>query len=418
MLVYVSGFGTLRAGAKLPPCQGCHGTLIDKDMAGLVIHKPFLEKKCPVCHCRAEADAEDDRGGDDSPAFRQTAAAEMRPGPKFKELDSHLFNAVSHSFFLSPEQLKKGELLVELWDGSERRGIARVKIPALSAMAVLEDDGGLPVIRSVRMERADFGLYSRARISWETDRPATSDLDFGKLRPRPVFCAHRDLVFKHQVLITRLRPGRSYEFELLSKDCFGHLARYAITLPAETRIKLASPEPGAVEAGEEPGAGEARLSSCRFFRIGKRCLVVMELSRSLSVSVGIEVARETPRPVVMSKTGEDAGKSEAEMAATNAGRMKPETSPEGKFPRHDFLVSVRNTAIDNCFNCHSGIRKEMSHPIEIPPAPGMHVPEEYPLLPDGTIGCMTCHVRHAGNNMFRLIRPQGKKFCGACHSTY
>ncbi|NPA25903.1 MAG: hypothetical protein GXO34_08770, partial [Deltaproteobacteria bacterium] len=337
LLVLGSGFGTLRAGAKLPPCEGCHGTLIEKDLAGLVIHKPFLEKKCPVCHCRTEAVAEGDKGKGKPPVPQQVAAVGENPDLEFKELDSHLFNAVSHAFFLSPERLQAGELLVELWDGSERRGIERVKIPAFSAMTVIEDDGSSPVITSIRMERADFGLYSRARISWRTDRPATSDLDFGKLRPRPVFRAHRDLVFNHQVMITRLKPGRSYKFELLSKDCFGHLARHPITLPAETRIKLASPEPGAVGDGAEPGAGEARLTSCRFFRIGKRCLAVMELSRSLSVSVGIEVARETPRPVVMSKTGEDAGKTEAEIAAgpaaADTGRMKPETSPEGKFPR-------------------------------------------------------------------------------------
>ena len=91
---------------------------------------------------------------------------------------------------------------------------------------------------------------------------------------------------------------------------------------------------------------------------------------------------------------------------------------EDEEDEHRLLLDEVETTIDNCFTCHRGIRKEMSHPIEILPPPGMQVPEEYPLLSNGEMSCMTCHVRHGGDHPFRLIRAQGKKFCNGCHVSY
>ncbi|MBN2808322.1 MAG: cytochrome c3 family protein [Deltaproteobacteria bacterium] len=76
------------------------------------------------------------------------------------------------------------------------------------------------------------------------------------------------------------------------------------------------------------------------------------------------------------------------------------------------------TTIGNCLSCHREVRREMSHPVDVYPAPGMRVPKEYPLLANGKMSCISCHVRHAGDNLYRLVRAQGRQFCQGCHATY
>jgi predicted CXXCH cytochrome family protein len=64
------------------------------------------------------------------------------------------------------------------------------------------------------------------------------------------------------------------------------------------------------------------------------------------------------------------------------------------------------------------LKGSSSHPVNILPKPGMVIPPEYPLLADGRISCMSCHVYHGGNFEHRLVKPDKQSLCKGCHSDY
>ena len=85
---------------------------------------------------------------------------------------------------------------------------------------------------------------------------------------------------------------------------------------------------------------------------------------------------------------------------------------------HSDLADGYYTNYESCRPCHSDFFSPMSHPVDIVPGVGMEVSSELPLLEDGRISCMTCHVSHGGNDFYRLRFSTKKELCQACHDEY
>lgn len=75
-----------------------------------------------------------------------------------------------------------------------------------------------------------------------------------------------------------------------------------------------------------------------------------------------------------------------------------------------------------CMTCHTTLyEKGYMHPVDIPPKK-VKVPLDFPLAPNGTLTCATCHDVHSdqetpyGAKSFFLRRyEKGKVFCDTCH---
>ncbi len=382
-------------------CLRCHKQDYEKDLTHSLVHQPCLEKKCSVCHCSsaAEQQAADSSLQTSSPV---TSGNSDNSGGQtgIKIIDSTIHSAVSHSFIFSPKQVAD-KIRVELWQGSELERVETVPVPPLVGLPRLSNDNKAPEISAVRIDRIATGLSSSAVISWQTDVPTTGRVQYGIKSPEKKSPLVKSLTLKHTVELESLKSNRQYRFAVVAVDFFGKRAVSELFTLSTDRDYLAP-----LHDFSLPRKTAARIVKMQFFNVGNQYLALLELSQELSVSIGVEKHRSdrnhgSDEPAAASETSDGVDKS-----VNSQSRL------------HDFLVSAEVLTIENCLNCHKEVRREMSHPVDVLPTPDMHVPEEYALLPNGRIGCMTCHVRHAGDNMFRLVRAQGKEFCSGCHSTY
>ena len=383
-------------------CLECHKEEFDEDLARGMIHQPCLEKRCIVCHCSASVDI----AGDDVQARSAAADLPVSAAPKtptedheLTVIDVHLHSDSSHSFIFSDDEVED-VLLVELWQGKERQKVERVALMPLAQLPQLVDDKRPPCLSDIKVEKVERGLTSSVVISWKTDEPATTGIRYGLTKLDRNSFPKGCLARAHRVKLTSLKTNRQYQFSVVSNDFFGNQA-------VSDCLSLSTKKGD--NAVSEPGSGllsvrqDCSIVKKQFYNADGRYLVLFNLSQDLSLSIGVEgfqtPAKRLPE-VFMSSASE------------------PEKAILDEEDEHRYLLSEVETTIDNCFTCHKNIRKEVSHPVNVRPTPGMQVPKEYRLLSNGKLGCMTCHVRHGGDHLFRLVRAQGKQFCEGCHAAY
>ena len=382
-------------------CLRCHKEDYEKDLTHLLVHQPCLEKKCSICHCSSAAATL--TAGSDSQAATVAKVHQKSSGiqPEIKIIDSAIHSSFSHSFIFSQDQVA-GKLRVELWQGADLERVETVVLPPLARLPRLTNNKQAPKISEIRIDRVETGLSSAAVISWKTDVPTTSRVRYGIKNLDRKSPGLQSLTLKHTVELESLKSNRQYRVAVVAVDFFGNRAVSDAFTLATDKDYLAP-----LHEFSLPRKTDCRIVEMQFYSIGNQYLALLELSQDLSVSIGVE-KNSIDRNRVVNEPGVAAEKDLAAVGAALKSQRK----------LHDFLVSAEVLTIDNCLHCHKEVRREMSHPVDVLPKRGMHVPDDYVLLPNGRISCMTCHVKHAGDNMFRLVRAQGKEFCSGCHSTY
>lgn len=375
-------------------CLQCHEEDFDLDLEqALVIHEPCREKRCLVCHC---PEAENTNREDDKPDAAATLPAPQRntsvPENEIEIIDLHLHQDRFHSFRF-PELGQSEPLLVEIWCGKSRLGLEKIPLPALVGLPVLDNRQRPPALKNIQVVAIESGIVASAVIVWETDTPASSQIEYGVDDFKTLSFPQHEYLFHHRVVLNDLKPRRLYSFKVSSTDLFGNQAT-SNAFFFSTAETLSEKNDNAVDA-------DCGLVQRRFFRYNDQYLAIFQISSPGSLSIGRQAASQADTNEASSVTADNKG-------------AERDTAVD----LHQFLLDEKDTTINNCFSCHKGIRREMSHPIDVRPRAGMKVPKEYPLLADGRLSCMTCHVRHAGRYSFRLIRAQGRDFCHGCHSTY
>ncbi|MCA1796766.1 MAG: cytochrome c3 family protein, partial [Geobacteraceae bacterium] len=127
-------------------------------------------------------------------------------------------------------------------------------------------------------------------------------------------------------------------------------------------------------------------------------------NQPVTLSVGaLKPGVEVPSHLLSEKTGSGAQNS---------------TRKSGGTGFHSDLAGGYFTNYESCRPCHGDFFGPMSHPVDIVPGEGMDVSSELPLLADGRISCMTCHVSHGGNDFYRLRFATKQELCKACHDEY
>ncbi len=79
---------------------------------------------------------------------------------------------------------------------------------------------------------------------------------------------------------------------------------------------------------------------------------------------------------------------------------------------------THDTNISICKDCHQEIRETYSHPVNVLPPADMEIPQEYELMPDGRISCMSCHSAHGSAFRYRLVKSGKADLCRGCHRNY
>ncbi len=80
------------------------------------------------------------------------------------------------------------------------------------------DDTTPPIISDVTVKEVTF---SRATISWRTDEPATSEVDYGPTLPYSFHVAQGGMVVEHRLTLVGLQPGTLYHFRVCSTSAGG-----------------------------------------------------------------------------------------------------------------------------------------------------------------------------------------------------
>ncbi len=103
---------------------------------------------------------------------------------------------------------------------------------------------------------------TRATITWETDEPADSRVEFGLTAELGGFSAQSELVTEHSIVVTGLENTTHYYFAVFAADASGNEADSTGAALGFTTLSTADTEPPAKVAGvtAAAGASEAMLS--------------------------------------------------------------------------------------------------------------------------------------------------------------
>lgn len=379
-LLLVPGFSPGEAWSSDKPCGDCHRQVVDRGMGKRYVHMPFLKKQCAACHVSGQMVS--------VPTRREIETANDPPPQKVKWLRDVQGVAEQHWVLLSPETLGK-KLVFKAGDGTNRTDLLELPLPPLGSLSEMANDGRGPVIADVRVSDVRRGISTTATIAWATDEFSDSLVGYGLSGPDSTKSDGK-LTREHEVLLTGLDKDRTYRFQVESRDVFGNLSR-SDTLEFTTNTTFIRETPR--HERNSASAGPVAVKP-RFFRQGDRYLAIFEANQPVALSLGIP--EEEPERVVTKAKG----------APGEEGRS------------HPVLKSERDTNLYACDSCHAQLKQGYSHPVNVFPKSGMLIPREYPLLPDGRISCMTCHVAHGGDFEYRLVKSGKKDLCLGCHTDY
>lgn len=346
-------------------CIACHEDVWRDIQNKKYIHKPVREKDCKYCHAATPGNVDSKRE-----AYLNKVTWVARSISQSRE------------HWLEIDGVKRGGTL--LVESRSPGGFSAREFP-LPALDELEE---LPVTdlkaignRNIRLLEVTTGVFVSVTIGWETDRPTNSQVFYGMERLDQRSNLDTQYTTRHAVTLTGVKLGRSYKYKVVSVDVAGNRSESGVQTMVAEVVPVKRDEVVGGVALKEP------VVSVRYYRKGNKCIVVVGSEDMVSVVLGL----------LPKKYDDD----------------EPENAT--KVIRHLPLNSPEVTNIGVCYGCHVEYKKILTHPINVYPKRGMIIPPEYATLPDGRISCMSCHVTHASNVEFRLVKADRRDLCRGCH---
>lgn len=359
-------------------CSGCHEKTMAKSRRGRVVHAPVMKGQCRQCHIAGQIVS--------APIKKSTTAIEKKKSEKIRWFKTLSSREQEHWVRL-PADSVKNTLFLKASDGRMRTPVEKVSLPKQGLLPKKSDDGTVPQQSDLRVTDVRRGISTTATLQWETDEFTESVIHYGIDSLRSVK-SDRRLARQHSQVMLGLESDKAYQYQVVSRDLFGNEVKSSI-LTFSTAKSFWNQD--ASYNSEDPYATAVELS-WELSRIGDDYLLVVTADRPVSVTLGEE-------NVERSKT-----KDERKVAT-------------GAFS-HPVLKSALDTNITVCKACHQELREEYSHPIKVRARKGMIIPQEYPVLADGTMSCMTCHDSHASDHEHRLRKSKKADLCRGCHRNY
>ncbi len=359
-------------------CVSCHQSLVDKGRGQRYVHAPFLENNCTVCHVEGAA-----ASSASAEAATSTAAGNEQD---VHWLDRPFHQAQEHWVQLG-EELSGSTLWIKAKGSGHRPPIEKISLPPLASLPPLNNDHTPPQLSEIKVADVRKAMTVSVTLTWTTDEFSDSEVFFGRgeLNSRERAPA---LTRKHELTLVGLEPGKIYQYQVVSRDIHGNTARSA-TLEFDTRRNFITSGSGNLPMESIPQAE----AGWRLYRIGENSGYLLAYTALQPVNLDIGI---TAPPLLAAET--------ATSFADNNG--------------HPLLKSSNDTNVAICRDCHQEIQESYSHPVNVLPPPDMEIPQEYELMPDGRISCMSCHSAHGSAFRYRLVKSGKADLCRGCHRNY
>ena len=346
-------------------CRACHDDVWRDILGRKYIHRPVMEGDCKYCHIAVKENAASRRE-----AYINKVVWVARDANKSSE------------HWLEIDGSKRGATLLVESRSDGGFSAKEFPLPPLDELAELPASDLKPLsVSNVRLLEVSKGVFVSATIAWETTHQANSQIFYGvdKLDQRSP--QDSQYTTNHVVTLTDVKLGKTYKYKVVSLDVAGNRSESEVRTMVVEVLASKKETPASSHDLKEPEV------SVRYFRKGEKCIVALSSEQMVSVALGI-----LPKKYEHDQPAEGA----------KVIRHLPLNSPE-----------VTNTGI--CYSCHIEYKKVLTHPINVFPKRGMVIPPEYATLPDGRISCMSCHVTHASNVEFRLVKANKRELCRGCH---
>lgn len=348
-------------------CLKCHQKVWDNAVNKSYIHKPFLEKKCVLCHIQ------DDESVGKSRQFMQD--------PTVNWLESRRVTTPNH-WFMVPFADIKDHVHVEYQVPGQGTIVEEITVPPIEELTELIDDGKPPEIDDITVKDLNRGLFLTATISWTTDELSTSQVYYGLKKLNRKSDHTFNYTKNHSVQLSELKFKEKYKFKVVSSDIFGNMAESKEYRFSTAKAKSKFPE---ADGGDTYSDFQKKF---KLYKLEDKCVFRIAANRPILVALGIPKEIES---------------------------KKEKLAADGVVPEKHNLKDVLMTNTTACEPCHGKYVKDRNHPINVSAKPGMAIPEEYFVLSNGNITCMTCHSAHGSDIEYRLVKSSKRELCIGCH---
>jgi len=360
-------------------CLTCHAQVIEKELLKRYIHQPFIEKKCLTCHVNAK---------DSSPVADQPPSGQQQARAKISWLSMSPSASEKHTFLL-PAKSASGKILIDAKVPGKSPLRQILTIPAANTMAKVENDQTPPGITDIKAD-VQQGILINSVITWQTDEKTNATVHFGIEDTGQTIDEKYSYATDHKITLPGLKNRSTYQVAITCQDIFGNSSTSPIFSFSTADI---SPLLASASENQKVSSDKIVLKNSFFTTNDKN--IILELTANQPVSIALGTAADEPadRQIILKKSGQSTDMTEEHISLTNK----------------------KYSSMTVCTTCHEGFNQQKSHPVNILPRGKTKIPPEYPTLPDGRISCMTCHINHAANIEYRLIKSSRKELCLGCH---
>lgn len=236
----------------------------------------------------------------------------------------------------------------------------------------------LKTLSNVSIDRIKMSLFTEASISWNTDVPATSGIEYklagGKYRR---MSSSKNLyTTDHKTILKGLKRNSSYSFRVISTDMSGN------TMISEEQVLNTHTE------------------------------IIQPDIKTPSIKVPTLVTETIP---LKDDEVEDYYLKVASNKYSQFIVWLKEIKKPSERPCNNSKPS-RASTIDVCIKCHA---QDSSHPVGVRSNnPKVVVSDQLPTIENGMITCVTCHFPHGGKKAFYVRIDFSEEICIKCHGKY
>ena len=373
---FLAIYGGVMAGGVIGPeqCCVCHRKVCEDTADKRYVHAPVREKQCALCHIAPSGTDRINVAKDEESQVQWLTGSGPRQDMEF--------------WFSIPPALAGKKIILQAEGLGKKMLRTEVQLPNFLEAEQLVAVSRPPEISELGVDEVKQSVFLTARVTWKTERVTDSTVLYGENEPTRKSIIDSQLTKDHEVLLTDLQPRKTYSFVVVSQDIFGNKT----VSPAKTFSTHAFfSRPGV----EKIKTNEKVTVSGKYFRADNRFFAKFVANQPISMRLGTLAGRIH----VSTKESND-----------RTGKLPPEHLP---LTDPHFL----NTGV--CYSCHPQTKGVLSHPVDVKAKRGMIIDSrEYKVLEDGRLTCMSCHVSHASDNEYRMVRSDKKKLCLGCHKNF
>jgi len=335
-------------------CLTCHLDLHLKEGSSSYKHAPFENGECGSCHFKQEAKRH-------RHSHRMEPVILTNPGylTEHAILLKELISGSSYDINLVLKDLPGDKVKTRV------RGVVPTRVRNKA-----RNDKKPPVISGIRVVPIEKAPFPSATIMWDTDEPSTSHVDYG-LSDQYSECSPEDIamVKHHRVNISKLKDGKDYHFQVISRDMFGNQGFSVDCLFNTAKIT-------GTDVTEKGEPTKLAVNNVEIFMLRKR-------AKSSELCLYLETTRG------------------AIVTDVECKKVK------------DRCTDGKELTINACRRCHPTDALGLTHIVGVAAKPTTMVPDYLPTLRGGIITCVTCHFAHGGGRQY--FARSDTISCNTCH---